>query len=106
MVQIMITARRLLVAVGTAVAVAGSAHADGLWLEKFTSVMTDGTNPTGEPTQGGGGYTPVLSPFGAPRVRSGKSRDGSRFRQRDGMSFRYRTQPVRSSSSMASRSIT
>lgn len=105
MVQIMITARRLLVAVGTAVAVAGSAHADGLWLEKFTSVMTDGTNPTGEPTQGGG-YTPVLSPFGAPRVRSGKSRDGSRFRQRDGMSFRYRTQPVRSSSSMASRSIT
>ncbi len=49
MVQIMITARRLLAAAGTAAAVAGSAYADGLWLEKFASTATDGTNPTGAP---------------------------------------------------------
>ncbi len=61
MVQVMITARRLLVAAGTAAAVAGSACADGLWLEKFTSTVTDGTNPTVEPTQGGGGG--IRSPF-------------------------------------------
>lgn len=55
MARIMITTKRLLMAAGTAAAVAGSAHADGLWLEKFTSTVTDGTNPTVEPTQGGGG---------------------------------------------------
>ena len=74
MVQIMITARRLLVAAGTAVAVAGSAHADGLWLEKFTSAMTDGTNPTGEPTQGGK-YTylkSILCPKGETRQVTGR----------------------------------
>lgn len=66
MAQIMITARRLLAAAGTAAAVAGSAYADGLWLEKFASTATDGTNPTGAPTQGGGVYTRLES-IGCPK---------------------------------------